>query len=85
MERNAHFADTQTFQMALATGVVEAPSPRWDPALGAWVIQARPRQGGQGWVLGRGQRPTGFAQEGDAREAARQLRQEAIPYLVGRR
>lgn len=85
MEQPHRFADSSTLRMALIARTVEDPFPKWDADSGAWVVQARPRNGGADWVLARGQRPTAFAEQQAAWEAANWLRVAAPPYLIGLR
>jgi len=85
MDGSRRLADSSTLRMALVARTVEEPAPEWDPEACAWVVRTRPRTGADDWVLGRGERPTAFAEQRAAWEAANWLRISATPYVVGRR
>lgn len=76
MDRNSHFADKSSFQLALTMGLVHPPRSEWDPASGTWVIAAQPRQGGAPWVLAHHNRPLCLTSREQARRVAAGLRPE---------
>lgn len=77
-------ADASALRAALVARRVAEPFPEWDPGSRAWLVRARSRYGGGEWVLGRGERPTAFAEQHAAWEAANWLRVAATPYVIGR-
>ena len=53
MQPQTHGADAFSLQMAVGTGLVDAPGPVWWPEGGAWLVQAPSRNSGGDWILTR--------------------------------